>query len=136
MPLRLTLTEGVLPVGTEAQAVQELTDAMLKAHGLLGNEVMTPNITATVQVLPPSQTFFGGKPAKGIWAEWRTPSFAFSDHGVRQTYFKEATDILERLSNHSQPREHIHINVVHAVDGAWNFNGAAATNEEIIAAFS
>lgn len=136
MPLRLTLSEGVIPTGQEAQAVKELTDAMLNAHGLLGNDVMTPNFTATVQVLPQSQTFFGGKSAKGIWAEWRTPSFAFSDHAVRQAYFKEATDILERLSGHTQPREHIHINVVHAVDGAWNFNGMAATNEEIIAAFS
>ena len=136
MPLRLTLSAGVLPVGTEAQAVEELTNAMLKAHGLLGNEVMTPNITATVQVLPQSQTFFGGKPAKGAWVEWRTPSFAFSDHSVRQAYFKEATDIIVRLSGNTQPREDIHINVVHAVDGAWNFNGEAATNDEIIAAFS
>jgi hypothetical protein len=34
MPLTLTLTEGVLPRGAEAQAVQQLTDAMLERHGL------------------------------------------------------------------------------------------------------
>ncbi len=136
MPMRLTLTEGVLPVGTEGQAIEELTNAMLSAHGLLGNEVMTPNITATLQVLPENQTFSGGKPFKGAWVEWRVPAFAFSDRGVQQAYFKEATDIIERLSGNTQPRNHIHINVVHAVDGAWNFNGQAATNEEIGQAIS
>jgi len=29
MPLTLTLTEGVLPVGSEKQAVAQLSDAML-----------------------------------------------------------------------------------------------------------
>ena len=36
MPLTLTLTEGVLPAGDEKQAIKEITDAMLKWHGLTG----------------------------------------------------------------------------------------------------
>ena len=59
MPLTLTLTEGVLPAGSEKEAIAQLTDAMLKHHGLSGNKVMTPNITATVHVLPKSSTFSG-----------------------------------------------------------------------------
>ena len=43
MPLTLTLSEGVLPIGTEKQAFARLCDAMLKWHGLAGNTVMTPN---------------------------------------------------------------------------------------------
>ena len=39
MPLTLTLTEGILPIGTEQQAVMRLTEAMLKWHGLTGDRV-------------------------------------------------------------------------------------------------
>jgi hypothetical protein len=136
MPLTLTLTEGVLPVGTEAQAVQQLSDAMLKWHGLTGNTVMTPNITATLHVLPKNQTFSGGKPFAGAWVEWRVPSFAFADRSIQQGYFKEATDIIENLSGNQQPRDNIYVNVVHAVDGAWNLDGQAMTNEELGQAIS
>ena len=40
MPLTLTLTEGVLPKGSEKQAFARLSEAMLKWHGLTGNPVM------------------------------------------------------------------------------------------------
>lgn len=131
MPLTLTLTEGVLPVGTEATAIQELTDSMLKWHGLSGNSVMTPNITATLHILPQHQTFSGGKPFSGAWIEWKVPSFALADRDVQLGFFKEATDIIERLSEHKQPRDNIYSNVVHSVDGSWNLNGVAMTNEEL-----
>jgi len=136
MPLTLTLTEGVLPIGTEKQAITQLTDAMLKWHGLTGNKVMTPNITATVHVLPKGSTFSGGEAFSGAWVEWKVPSFAFSNREVQQGYFADATDIIHKLSGGKQPKEHIYVNVVHAVDGAWNFNGQAMTNEQIRAAIS
>jgi hypothetical protein len=44
MPLTLTLSEGVLPTGTEKQAFTRLSEAMLKWHGHTGNPVMTPNV--------------------------------------------------------------------------------------------
>ena len=66
MPLTLTLTEVVLPRGAEKQAVEQLTDAMLKRHGLTGNTVMTPNVTATVHVLPKGSTLSGGKEFAGV----------------------------------------------------------------------
>ncbi|WAK01017.1 4-oxalocrotonate tautomerase [Methylobacter sp. YRD-M1] len=136
MPLTLTFTEGVLPTGAEKQAVAQITEAMLKWHGLTGNKTMTSNITATVHVLPKSATFSGGQEFAGAWVEWKTPSFAFTDREVQQGFFEEATDIIHELSGGKQPKDHIYVNVVHAVDGAWNMNGRAMTNAEIGAAIA
>jgi hypothetical protein len=131
MPLTLTLTDGVLPTGAEKQAVARITDAMLKWHGLTGNKVMTPNITATVHVLPKSMTFSGGKEFSGAWVEWKVPSFALANREIQQGFFADATNIIHELSGGKQPKDNIYVNVVHAVDGAWNLNGRAMTNAEI-----
>jgi hypothetical protein len=132
MPLTLTFTEGVLPTGAEKQAVAQITEAMLKWHGLAGNKVMTPNITATVHVLPKSATFSGGKEFFGAWVEWKTPSFAFADREVQQGFCLEAISIIHELSGDKHPKDNIYVNVVHAVDGAWSMNGQAMTNAEIV----
>jgi hypothetical protein len=71
MPLTVTLTEGVLPRGAEKKAVEQITEAMLKRHGLTGNKVMTPNVTATVHLLPKGSTFSGRKEFAGAWVEWQ-----------------------------------------------------------------
>jgi len=131
MPLTLTLTQGVLPNGTEKQAVDQLTASMLKWHGLTGNAVMTPNVTATVHVLPRGSTFSGGNEFSGAWVEWKVPSFAFDNREVQTGFFKDATDIIVELSGGKQPRDNIYVNVVHTVDGAWNMNGRAMTNEQM-----
>jgi hypothetical protein len=131
MPLTLTLTEGVLPQGAEKTAIVRITDAMLKWHGLTGNKLMTANVTATVHVIPRSASFSGGKEFSGAWIEWKVPSFAFVDRKVQQGFFAETTAIIHELSGNKQPKEHIYINVLHAVDGAWNFDGRAMTNEEL-----
>lgn len=131
MPLTLTLTEGVIPAGSEKEAVQKLTNSMLKHHGLLGNKVMTPNVTAHVSVLPRSTTFSGGKEFSGVWMEWKVPSFAFASRKIQLAHFAEATQIIRELSGGKQPSENIYSNVIHTVDGSWNFNGIAMTNEEI-----
>lgn len=131
MPLTLTLTEGVLLPGKEKQAIEKLTDAMLKWHGLTGNQVMTPNVTATVHVLPKGSTFSGGKEFSGAWIEWKVPSFAFNDREVQIGFGKDATNIIRELSGGLQPKENVYVNVVHAVDGTWNLNGEAMTNEQL-----
>jgi hypothetical protein len=46
-------------------------------------------------------------------------------------HFADATEIIMELSGGKQPAEHIYSNVVHTLDGSWNFNGIAMTNEEI-----
>lgn len=136
MPLTLTLTEGVLPLGTEKEAVKLITDAFLKNHGLTGNTVMTPNITATVHVLPKSSTFSGGNEFLGAWVEWKVPSFALANRDVQKQFFADATEIIHNLSERKQPKDNIYVNVVHAVDGGWNLDGIALTNEELGEAIS
>jgi len=131
MPLTLTLTEGILPKIAEAQAIKRITDAFLKWHGLSGNKVMTPNVTAHVNVLPKGHGYSGGEPFDGVWIEFKTPSFAFTDRDIQVGLFKEATDIIVELSGGNQPRDKIFSNVTHTVDGTWNINGNAMTNEEI-----
>jgi hypothetical protein len=131
MPLTLTLTEGVVPAGQEKVAFARLSEAMLKWHGLTGNKSMTPNVVGSLHVLPKSQTFTGMAETSVAFVEWKVPSFAFADRKVQQGYFAEATEILHEMSGGKQPRDRIFINVVHAVDGAWNFGGKALTNAEI-----
>jgi hypothetical protein len=131
MPLQLTLTEGVLPKGQEKVALARLSAAMLKWHGLSGNAVMTPNVIGEYRVLPRDQTFSGMQETPLAIVEWKVPSFAFADRNIQLGYFEEATDIIHEMSGGTQPRDRIFINVVHAVDGAWNFNGRAMTSVEI-----
>ncbi len=131
MPLTLTLTEGVLPVGKEKEAVQLITDSFLKSHSLTGNNVMTPNITANVHIVPKGLSFSGGEEFSGAWAEWKVPSFALADQSIIKQHFAEVTKIIFELSNKKQPIDNIYVNVVHAVDGGWNLDGIAMTNEEL-----
>lgn len=136
MPLSLHLTEGVIPEGTEQQAIKKITDIMLKWHGLTGNKVMTPNVTAMVQVLPKGSTFSGGQEVSGAWIEFKTPSFAFTDRKIQLEVAKESTNVIYELSGRKQPKDNIYFNVTHAVDGTWNLDGVAMTNEELGAAIS
>jgi len=136
MPLTLTLTEGVLPVGKEKEAVQLITDSLLKNHGLTGNTVMTPNVTATVHIVPKGLSFTGGKEFSGAWAEWKVPAFALADNAVIKQHFSEVTEIIHQLSGGKQPIDNIYVNVVHAVDGGWNLDGKAMTNEQLGEAIS
>ncbi len=136
MPLTLTLTEGVLPSGKEKEAVQQITDSLLETHGLTANTVMTPNITANVHIVPKGSSFSGGKEFLGVWAEWKVPSFALADQAIIKRHFAEVTEIIYKLSGEKQPIDNIYINVVHAVDGGWNLDGIAMTNEELGEAIS
>ena len=131
MPLSLHLTEGVIPSETEQEAVKKITESFLKWHGLTGNKVMTPNVTAMVQILPKGTTFSGGEEFSGAWIEWKVPSFAFADRKIQIGISKDATDIIHDLSGGKQPRNNIYFNVVHTVDGSWNLDGKAMSNEEL-----
>ena len=136
MPLTLTLSEGVLPAGTEKQAFARLCDAMLKWHGLTGNTVMTPNVVGSIHVIPKKLTFSGSKEAAIAFIEWKVPSFAFNNREIQQGYFAEATDIIHEMSGKKLPKSNIWINVVHAVDGAWGIGGQAMTNAQLGEAIS
>lgn len=131
MPLTLTITDGVLPRGQEKVAFARLSELMLKWHGLAGNKTMTPNVVGSLHVLPKGSTFTGMQETDVVFIEWKVPSFAFADRKVQQGYFEDATNLIHEMSGGRQPKDHVFINVVHAVDGAWNFNGKALTNGEI-----
>ena len=136
MPLALTITEGVLPDGAEIEAGRRITDAFLKWHDLTGNQVMTPNVTNHIHVLPRNRTLSGGQPVAGAWIETKTPSFALASRQIQEGFFKEATEIIEELSGGAIPRDRIYSNAVHTVDGTWNMDGRAMTNEQLSAAIA
>lgn len=136
MPLVLTLTEGVLPPGQEKVAASRITEAFLRRHGLAGNRVMAPNVTAHVHILPRGSTFAGGEPVEGAWLETKTPAFALADRDVQLAFFEDATTILHDLSGGRLPRARVWTDGVHAVDGTWNLDGVARTNAELGAAIA
>jgi hypothetical protein len=136
MPLTLTPTEGILPKGQEKVAFARLSDAMLKWHGLTGNKVMTPNVVGSIHVVSQDHTFSGSKETPVVFIEWKVPSFAFATREIQTGYVAEATNIIHEMSGGKQPKDHIWVNVVHAVDGAWGIAGNAMTNAELGGAIS
>ncbi len=131
MPLTLTLTEGVLPLGTEKATFVRLCEAMLRWHGLSENQVMTPNVVGSIQILPRSHTFSGLKETPVAFVEWKVPGIAFTDRDIQRGYVAEATQIVHEASGGKQPKEHIWCNIVHALDGGWGIAGQALTNAEL-----
>lgn len=136
MPLTLTISEGVLPVGTEKQAFGKLSDAMLKWHGLTGNKVMTPNVVGSINIIPKQHTFSGSKEASVAFIEWKVPAFAFATREIQTGYIAEATEIIHDMSGKNLAKDNIWVNIVHAVDGAWGIAGKAMTNAELGEAIS
>ena len=136
MPLTLTISEGVLPVGTEKQAFGKLSDAMLKWHGLTGNKVMTPNVVGSINIIPKQHTFSGSKEASVAFIEWKVPAFAFATREIQTGYIAEATEIIHDMSGKNLAKDNIWVNIVHAVDGAWGIAGNAMTNAELGEAIS
>jgi hypothetical protein len=132
MPLTLTVTEGVLPKGSEKRAFERLSDAMLKWHGLTGNKFMTPNVIGAINVINKDHTFSGSKETPVVFIEWKVPSFAFTSREIQVGYVEEVTNIIHEMSGGKQPKDHIWVNVVHAVDGAWGIAGKAMTNAQLI----
>lgn len=131
MPLTFTITEGVLPSGSEKSTFTRLCAAMLKWHGLAGNSVMTPNVIGSIQLLKLEQSFAGLTQAPVAFVEWKVPSFAFADPTIQRGYVDEATQIVHEASGGRLPKDHIWCNVVHAVDGAWGIAGQALSNREL-----
>lgn len=131
MPLTLTITEGVLTKAQAKTAVKKLSDAMLKRHELTGNSVMTPNITANVAFVEDGLSFSGGDPFRGVWIEWKVPSFAFATEEVQKGYGTDASAIIHDLTNGKQPIGNVYFNVVHTVNGAWALDGKAMKNAEL-----
>ena len=136
MPLTFTLTEGVLPKGSEKAVFRKLCEAMLSWHGLQGNQVMMPNVVGSIHLFPREHIFSGMAESEVAFVEWKVPSFAFATREIQQGYIAEATQIVQDFSQGRLPKERIWINVTHAVDGAWGIAGQALTNAELADAIS
>jgi hypothetical protein len=131
MPLTLTITEGVLSKAQAVSAIEKLTEAFLERHNLTGNTIMTPNVTANIVFIEQGLSFSGGKAFSGVWVEWKVPSFAFATEDVQKGFGKDASDILQELTDGKQPVDNVYFNVVHTVGGAWALDGKAMTNAEL-----
>ena len=131
MPLTLTISQGVIEGRKIKEAVVQLTDSMLKWHGLAGNTVMTPNVTSNAHIVPQGLSFSGGEEFDAVWVEWKVPSFAFASSEILKGFGQDATDIIFNLADGKVTRDNIYFNVVHTVDGAWNLDGIAMSNEEL-----
>lgn len=136
MPIALTLTQGVIAEEKHPTAVAKITESFLKHHGLAGNKVMTPNVTTHLSILPKEGTYSGGQLVEGAWIETKTPSFALANYEVQSAFFGEATKILFELSEGRLSYDRIWANGVHTVDGTWNLDGQAKTNQQIGEALS
>jgi hypothetical protein len=131
MPLTFTVTEGVLEPGSEQTTVKRLCEAMLKWHGLTDHPVMTPNVIGSLHVLKQGETFAGLVPAPIAVVEWLVPGLTFGSREIQAGYIEEATNIVHEASGFRQPKDHIWIAVMHAVDGTWGINGQALTNTQL-----
>lgn len=131
MPITVTITDGVVPLERQGKVVKEITNSFLEKHGLEGNRVMTPNVTAQLHVQPKNETFSGGEPIEGAWVEIKSPSFALADRTVQKEFFAEVTEIIHKHSGGKLPKKQIWTNSLHTVDGTWNMDGIAMTNEEL-----
>lgn len=136
MPITVTLTDGVVPSQNQAKVVKEITEAFLVHHGLGGNKVMTPNVTAQLHVQPKHETFSAGEPIAGAWIEIKSPSFALADRAVQKNFFEDVTNIVYKYAEGKLPKKHIWTNSIHTVDGTWNMDGMAMTNKELTEAIA
>ncbi|WP_422359575.1 hypothetical protein [Reichenbachiella sp.] len=136
MPITITITKGVIASERHGKVVKEITDSFLEKHGLAGNTVMTPNVTTQLHIQPKNETFSAGEPIEGAWVEIKSPSFALADRKVQQEFFAAVTEIIYKHSDATLPKKHIWTNAVHTVDGSWNMDGIAMTNEELGAAIA
>ncbi len=136
MPISLTLTQGVLSDAVIPVAIARITDAFLASHGLTGNKIMTPNVTAHVNIMAKGTSFSGGQPVEGAWLETRTPSFALNEPAVQRDFYGKATSILIELAEGRLTPDRVWANGVHTVDGTWNLDGIPRTNAELGAALA
>lgn len=136
MPVSVQVTRGLLTPKGERDIFPLVADALLKAHGLSGNRVMTPNVIGHVVVSPESESYVGGKPQSLAIVEVKVPAITFPNAEVKQAFVGAVTDIIDRLKAGNHPRERTFVNVTYAVDGTWGIGGKAYSNDELGAAIA
>ena len=132
MPITLTVSEGLLPTDAEARVFADLTDALLQAAQLDGNSFMTPNVVGTINVLPATRVFSGGRPGPAAFIELTLPAIALATPEAKQAFIKAATTIVERAAGGGLSRDRIWANIVYAADGAWGIAGRSYSNAALV----
>jgi phenylpyruvate tautomerase PptA (4-oxalocrotonate tautomerase family) len=131
MPISIQVTEGLLTHEGEREVFPLVADALLRAHGLIGNRFMTPNVIGHLVVSPESGSYVGGKPQSLAIVEVKVPSATFPNAEVKQAFVGAVTDIIDQFKAGGHPRDRTFVNVTYAVDGAWGIAGKAYSNAEI-----
>jgi hypothetical protein len=131
MPIQLIVPEGALTPAAEAEAFRQLTDLLLRLHGLSGNRFMTPNVIGEVSIVPRGRTFSAGKASDIAIFELKVPSFVLPTQELKDAWISEGTTIIEQAAQGRIKREHIFANVTYAVDGAWGIGGIAYSNADL-----
>ncbi|RKP46808.1 tautomerase family protein [Trinickia fusca] len=132
MPITLTVPEGLLSTEAEARTFAELSDALLSVAQLKGNAFMTPNVVGTLNVLPKTRVFAGGRPAAAAFIELTLPQIALASRDSKQAFIEAATSAVERAAGGRLKREHIWTNIVYAADGSWGIGGRAFNSENLV----
>jgi hypothetical protein len=114
MPIQIIVAEGALTPAAEAVAFRELTDLLLRLHGLTGNHFMTPNVIGEVSVVPKGRSFSGGEPTDIAVFELKVPSFVLPTQELKDAWISEGTTIIEATAAGRIKREYIFANVTYA----------------------
>ncbi|TCA34657.1 Tautomerase enzyme [Rhizobium leguminosarum bv. viciae] len=134
MPITLTVPEGLLSQRAQAQAFAGLTEAVLDAAGLTGNDFMTANIIGTINVLPRGHVLAAGEPIAAAFVELKLPEMALVSAEAKQSFFEKAADVVEQAAEGRLKREHIWSNIVYAPEGAWGIAGRSYNNADLVGA--
>lgn len=134
MPISIQVTQGLLTTQGEREVLPRVAEALLRAHGLIDNGFMAPNVIGHLMVSQQSESYVAGGFHSLAVIEVKVPTVTFPNAEVKQAFVGEVTDIIDQLKAGAHPRERTFVNVTYAVDGAWGIGGKAYTNAELGAA--
>ena len=136
MPITLVVSEGVLTAEAEKAAFKNLTDLLLKLHGLSGNRFMTPNVIGEVVVVPKGRSFSGGEQSEIAIVELKVPAVVLPTKELKDAWVSIGTTIIEHAAEGRLVRDRIFFNVTYAVEGVWGIAGEAYDNTALGAAIA
>lgn len=136
MPINLIVSEGVLTAEAEKAAFKNLTDLLLKLHGLSGNGFMSPNVIGEVVVVPRGRSYAGGEQSEIGIVELKVPAVVLPTKELKDAWVSQGTTIIEQAADGRLARNRIFFNVTYAVEGAWGIAGEAYDNPALGAAIA
>jgi len=136
MPITVTAPRGVLTPEGEREILPRLTDALLEASGLAGNQAFASLVGGTVHVLAPEDIYAGGVAHPVVMVELKLPNIGLGTVEARAAFIRAATDVVDALTLPTHDRRNTWVNILNAPDGGWGLGGTAYTGEALVAALS